>query len=128
MTYFYATHDSGSRRFATPFLCWTFTNYHLPVFAGALPIQCPGADQDREVRYPVSADPQAARCAAYTGSLPFVARDASSTDSREGVVEMAGLWGMAQGQLRHYCTNRVPINDQEMDGDDGIRINMLTGV
>ena len=33
----WATHDSGARRFATPFLYWTFTNYHLPVCAGALP-------------------------------------------------------------------------------------------
>lgn len=32
-----ATHDSGSRRFATPFLYWTCTNYHLPVCAGAHP-------------------------------------------------------------------------------------------
>jgi len=30
-----ATHDSGSRRFATPFLYRTFTDYHLPVCAGA---------------------------------------------------------------------------------------------
>ena len=33
----WATHDSGSRRFATPFLYRTFTDYHLPVCAGALP-------------------------------------------------------------------------------------------
>ena len=33
----YTAHDSGSRRFATPFLYWTFTNYHLPVCAGAHP-------------------------------------------------------------------------------------------
>ena len=31
----YKTHDSGSRRFATPFLYRTFTDYHLPVCAGA---------------------------------------------------------------------------------------------
>ena len=33
----WATHDSRPRRFATPFLYRAFTDYHLPVCAGALP-------------------------------------------------------------------------------------------
>ena len=35
------THDSGPEWFATPFLYWTFTNYHLPVCAGAPPVEPP---------------------------------------------------------------------------------------
>jgi hypothetical protein len=36
-----ATHDSGSGRFATPFLCDSFIHDSMPVYPGALVTQLP---------------------------------------------------------------------------------------
>lgn len=81
----------------------TVTNPILHNETRSIPFKIWGADQDREVRYPVASDAPSPlpnqrdapiEGMTYSGSLTWITHDANPTGSREGEVDMSayGAW------------------------------------